>query len=144
MFLAKHRFIQTQPLSYLKVYRFRRLHQYPTGEAVPAWREVFHGQDTPRASWKARTRICCKAGDMFAVESDDTFVEPTEYIEKGRRLATLLGDNPEWPLTWPEKIQIIKGGQRAGARPPARRHSPRRPADQHRRRPGRVGEAGEL
>ena len=45
---------------------------------------------------------------MFAW-NDDTFVEPIEYVEKGRLLETLLGDNPEWSLTWAEKIQIIKG-----------------------------------
>ena len=104
VFLAKHRFIQTQPLTYLKVYHFD-VYATPQ-EKQYRLREVFHGQDTRRLLGAHPNLL--QAGDMFAW-SDDTFVEPTEYIEKGRRLETLLGDNPEWPLTWPEKIQIIKG-----------------------------------
>jgi serine/threonine protein kinase len=103
IFLAKHRFIQTQPLSYLKVYHFD---VYTTHEEKQyRLREVFHGQDTTRLLGAHPNLL--QAGDMFAW-NDDSFVEPTEYIEKGRRLETLLGDNPEWVLTWPEKIQIIK------------------------------------
>ena len=104
VFLAKHRFIQTQPLSYLKVYHFD---VYATPEEKQyRLREVFHGQDTTRLLGAHPNLL--QAGDMFAW-SDDTFVEPIDYIEKGRLLETLLGDNPEWSLTWPEKIQIIKG-----------------------------------
>ncbi len=104
VFLAKHRFIQTQPLTYLKVYHFD---VYTTPEEKQyRLREVFHGQDTRRLLGAHPNLL--QAGDMFAW-SDDTFVEPIDYIEKGRLLETLLGDNPEWPLTWPEKIQIIKG-----------------------------------
>jgi Protein kinase domain/Nuclease-related domain len=104
VFLAKHRFIQTQPLSYLKVYHFD---VYVTPEEkVYRLREVFHGQDATRLLGGHPNLL--HAGDIFAW-NDDTFVEPTEYVEKGRRVETLLGDNPEWPLTWPEKIQIIKG-----------------------------------
>jgi len=104
VFLAKHRFIQTQPLSYLKVYHFD---VYVTPEEKQyRLREVFHGQDATRLLGGHPNLL--QAGDVFAW-NDDSFVEPTEYVEKGRRLATLLGDNPEWSLTWPEKIQIIKG-----------------------------------
>ena len=104
VFLAKHRFIQTQPLTYLKVYHFD---VYTTpDEKRYRLREVFHGQDTRRLLGAHPNLL--QAGDMFAW-SDDTFVEPIDYIENGRCLATLLGDNPEWSLTWPEKIQIIKG-----------------------------------
>ena len=104
VFLAKHRFIQTQPLSYLKVYHFD---VYTTPEEKQyRLREIFHGQDTRRLLGAHPNLL--QAGDMFAW-SDDTFVEPIDYIEKGRLLETLLGDNPEWSLTWPEKIQIIKG-----------------------------------
>ena len=104
VFLAKHRFIQTQPLSYLKVYH---VDVYATPEEKQyRLREVFHGQDTTRILGAHPNLL--QAGDMFAW-SDDTFVEPIDYIEKGRLLETLLGDNPEWSLTWPEKIQIIKG-----------------------------------
>src|SRR5688572_365941 len=104
VFLAKHRFIQTQPLSYLKVYHFD---VYVTpAEKKYRLREVFHGQDATRLLGGHPNLL--QAGEIFAW-NDDTFVEPTEYVEKGRRLETLLGDNPEWLLTWPEKIQIIKG-----------------------------------
>ena len=104
VFLAKHRFIQTQPLTYLKVYHFD---VYTTPEEKRyRLREVFHGQDTRRLLGAHPNLL--QGGDMFAW-SDDTFVEPIDYIEKGRLLETLLGDNPEWSLTWPEKIQIIKG-----------------------------------
>jgi Protein kinase domain/Nuclease-related domain len=104
VFLAKHRFIQTQPLTYLKVYHFD---VYTTPEEKRyRLREVFHGQDTRRLLGMHPNLL--QGGDMFAW-SDDTFVEPIDYIEKGRLLETLLGDTPEWSLTWPEKIQIIKG-----------------------------------
>jgi Protein kinase domain/Nuclease-related domain len=104
VFLAKHRFIHTQPLSYLKVYHFD---VYTTPEEKQyRLREIFHGQDTTRLLGAHPNLL--QAGDMFAW-SDDIFVEPIDYIEKGRLLETLLGDNPEWLLTWPEKIQIIKG-----------------------------------
>jgi serine/threonine protein kinase len=104
VFLAKHRFIQTQPSTYLKVYHFD---VYVTPEEKQyRLREVFHGQDTRRLLGAHPNLL--QAGDMFAW-SDDTFVEPIDYIEKGRLLETLLGDSPEWLLTWPEKIQIIKG-----------------------------------
>jgi Protein kinase domain/Nuclease-related domain len=104
VFLGKHRFIQTQPLSYLKVYHFD---VYATPEEKQyRLREVFHGQDTMRLLGAHPNLL--QAGDMFAW-SDDNFVEPIDYIEKGRLLETLLGDNPEWALTWPERIQIIKG-----------------------------------
>jgi Protein kinase domain/Nuclease-related domain len=104
VFLAKHRFIQTQPLTYLKVYHFD---VYATPEEKQyRLREIFHGQDTRRILGAHPNLL--QAGDMFAW-SDDNFVEPIDYIEKGRLLETLLGDNPEWPLTWPERIQIIKG-----------------------------------
>jgi hypothetical protein len=104
VFLAKHRFIQTQPLSYLKVYHFD-VYVTPQ-EKQYRLREVFHSQDATRLLGGHPNLL--HAGDIFAW-NDDTFVEPTEYVEQGRRLETLLGDTPEWPLTWPEKIQIIKG-----------------------------------
>jgi Protein kinase domain/Nuclease-related domain len=103
VFLARHRFIQTQPLSYLKVYHFD-VYATPQ-EKRYRLREVFHGQDATRLLGAHPNLL--QAGDVFAW-NDDTFVEPTEYLEKGRLVETLLGNNPEWSLTWPEKIQIIK------------------------------------
>ena len=104
VFLARHRYIQTQPLSYLKVYHFD---VYSTPEEKRyRLREVFHGQDASRLLGGHPNLL--HAGDIFPW-NDDTFVEPTEFLEKGRRLETLLGDDPEWALDWAEKIQIIKG-----------------------------------
>jgi Nuclease-related domain len=81
VFLAKHRFIQTQPLSYLKVYHFD---VYATPEEKQyRLREVFHGQDATRLLGGHPNLL--HAGDIFAW-NDDTFVEPTEYVEKGRRV----------------------------------------------------------
>jgi serine/threonine-protein kinase len=45
---------------------------------------------------------------MFAW-NDDSFVEPTEYVEDGQILEVLLGEQRERLLTWEEKTQIIKG-----------------------------------
>lgn len=104
VFLAKHRFIHTQPLSCLKVYHFD-VYATPQ-EKEYRLREIFHGQDAMRLLGEHPNLL--HPGDMFAW-NDDSFVEPTEYFEKGVPLETLLGDDPEWQLTWPEKIRIIKG-----------------------------------
>ena len=104
VFLAKHRFIQTQPLTVLKVYHFD---VYATAEEKQyRLREIFHGQDAMRLLGVHPNLVRC--GDMFAW-NDDSFVEPIGYVEGGQLLERLLGKHPEWTLTWAEKIQIIKG-----------------------------------
>jgi serine/threonine protein kinase len=103
-FLARHRFIHTQPLTLLKVYH---LDVYATAEEKQyRLREIFHGQDGMRLLG-AHPNIV-RTGDMFAW-SDDSFVEPTEHVEGGQILEVLLGEHRERKLTWGEKTQIIKG-----------------------------------
>jgi serine/threonine protein kinase len=103
-FLAKHRFIHTQPLTVLKAYH---LDVYaPTEEKQYHLREIFHGQDGMRILGTHPNLV--RTGDIFAW-SDDCFVEPTEYIEGGQILEVLLGEHRERKLTWDQKSQIIKG-----------------------------------
>jgi serine/threonine protein kinase len=103
-FLARHRFIHTQPVTVLKVYH---LDVYaPAEEKQYRLREIFHGQDGMRLLGAHPNLI--RTGDMFAW-SDDCFVEPTEYVEGGHVLEVLLGEHRERTLTWEEKTQIIKG-----------------------------------
>ena len=109
VFLAKHRFIQTQPLSYLKVYHFD---VYTTPEEKRyRLREVFHGQDTTRLLGAHPNLL--QAGDMFAW-SDDSFVEPTEYIEKGRSTKTFRSQYFRVNLG-NSSVRMIYGGKRYGA-----------------------------
>jgi serine/threonine protein kinase len=103
-FLGKHRFIHTQPLTVLKVYH---LDVYASAEEkLYRLREIFHGQDGMRLLGVHPNLL--RTGDMFAW-SDDSFVEPTEYVEGGHILEVLLGEHRERTLTWEEKTQIIKG-----------------------------------
>jgi serine/threonine protein kinase len=103
-FLARHRFIHTQPLTVLKVYH---LDVYaPAEEKEYRLREIFHGQDAVRLLGAHPNLV--RTGDMFAW-SDDGFVEPTEYVEGGQILEVLLGEHRERALTWEEKARIIKG-----------------------------------
>jgi serine/threonine protein kinase len=114
-FLARHRFIHTQPLTVLKVF-----HQdiYASEEAKQyRLREIFHGQDGMRLLGAHPSLV--RTGDMFAW-SDDSFVEPTEYVEGGHLLEVLLSEHRERTLTWEEKTQIIKGV--AGGLAHAHRH----------------------
>jgi hypothetical protein len=77
VFLARHRFIQTQPLTVLKVYH---LDVYATAErsstasgrsSTPRTRCAPGGPPEPRP-----------LGDMFTW-NDDSFVEPVGYVEGG-------------------------------------------------------------
>ena len=141
VFLAKHRFIQTQPLTVPEGLPPRRL-RHGRGEAVPPPRDLPRpGRDaTPGGAPEPRPH----AGDMFAW-NDDTFVEPIDYVEEGRLLEWLLDKHSERAADLGRENPDHQGrGRGAGARPPARRHPPRRPPAQHRRRPGRGREAGEL
>jgi hypothetical protein len=114
-FLARHRFIHTQPVTVLKVYH---LDLYaPAEEKQYRLSEIFHGQDGMRLLGVHPNLV--RTGDMFAW-SDDSFVEPTEYVEGGQLLEVLLGEHRERALTWEEKTQIIKGV--AGGLAHAHRH----------------------
>jgi Protein kinase domain/Nuclease-related domain len=104
VFLARHRFIQTQPLTVLKVYH---LDVYATAEEKQyRIREIFHSHDAMRILGAHPNLVRC--GDMFTW-NDDSFVEPVGYVEGGQLLEWLLDKHSERTLTWDEKTQIIKG-----------------------------------
>jgi serine/threonine protein kinase len=104
LFLARHRFIHTQPLTVLKVYH---LDVYAAAaEKEVRLREIFHGQDAMRLLGTHANLV--RTGDMFPW-NDDGFVEPTDFIEGGQILEWLLDKHCEQALTWVEKSQIIKG-----------------------------------
>jgi serine/threonine protein kinase len=104
LFLARHRFIHTQPLTVLKVYHFD---VYTTAEEKQyRLREIFHAQDAMRLLGTHPNLV--RTGDMFTW-NDDCFVEPTDFIEGGQILEWLLDKHCERGLTWDEKTQIIKG-----------------------------------
>ena len=104
VFLARHRYIETQPLIVLKVYH---LDVYATNEDKKyRIREIFHSQDAMRLLGAHPNLV--RTGDMFSW-NDDSFVEPVGYIEGGQLLEWLLDKHSERDLTWDEKTRIIKG-----------------------------------
>jgi serine/threonine protein kinase len=104
VFLARHRFIHTQPLTVLKVYH---LDVYATAdEKQYRIQEIFHSHDAMRILGVHPNLVRC--GDMFSW-NDDSFVEPVGYIEGGQLLEWLLDKHSERALTWDEKAGIIKG-----------------------------------
>jgi hypothetical protein len=104
VYLAKHRYIATQPYTTLKVFHFN---VYANDEEKRyRLREVFHGQDAMRLLGSHPNLL--RTGDMFAW-NDDSFVEPVEYLERGRNLETLLTKGVARRLTWEHKKRIIKG-----------------------------------
>lgn len=103
-FLAKHRYIQSQPLTVLKVYH---LDVYATAdEKQYRIREIFHSHDAMRILGVHPNLVRC--GDMFTW-NDDSFVEPVGYVQGGQLLEWLLDKHSERTLTWEEKTRIIKG-----------------------------------
>jgi hypothetical protein len=104
VFLARHRFIHTQPLIVLKVYH---LDVYATAdEKQYRIREIFHAQDAMRLLGAHPNLV--RIGDMFSW-NDDSFVEPVGYVEGGQLLEWLLDKHSELVLTWDEKTRIITG-----------------------------------
>lgn len=104
LFLARHRCIHTRPLTALKVFH---LDVYaPQAEKDYRVMEIFHGQDAMRILGSHPNLV--RSGDVFAW-NDDSFVEPTEYVEDGQILETLLAEQREQSMTWGQKVQIIKG-----------------------------------
>src|SRR6202008_641336 len=94
VFLAKHRFIQTQPLTVLKVYH---LDVYATAdEKQYRIREIFHSHDAMRLLGMHPNLI--RSGDMFTW-NDDSFVEPVGYVEGAQQLEWLLDKHSEQTLT---------------------------------------------
>src|SRR5262245_24871162 len=104
VFLARHRYIETQPLIVLKVYHFD---VYAAAEEKQyRIREIFHSQDAMRLLGTHPNLV--RTGDMFSW-NDDSFVEPVGYIEGGQLLEWLLDKHSERELTWEEKTRVIKG-----------------------------------
>lgn len=104
VFLARHRFIHTQPLTVLKVYH---LDVYATAdEKQYRIREIFHSHDAMRILGVHPNLVRC--GDMFPWD-DDSFVEPVGYLEGGQLLEWVLDKRSERALTWEEKTRVIKG-----------------------------------
>lgn len=104
VFLARHRFIQSQPLTVLKVYH---LDVYATAdEKQYRIREIFHSHDAMRILGVHPNLIRC--GDMFTW-NDDSFVEPVGYVEGAQQLEWALDRQSERILTWDEKARIIRG-----------------------------------
>ena len=140
VFLARHRFIQTQPLTVLKVYH---LDVYATAdEKQYRIREIFHSHDAMRLAGDApeprplrrhvrlERRQLRRAGRLRRGRATSRVV-----ARQAQRAGFDLGrENPDHQGR----------GRGAGARPQARRHPPGRPPPQHRHRPGRGRQAGEL
>jgi hypothetical protein len=103
VYLAKHRYISTQPQTALKVFHFD---VYAKDEEKQyRLREIFHGQDAMRLLGTHPNLV--RTGDMFAW-GDDSFVEPVEYLARGQYLETLLGKGGDRKLTWQTKTRVIK------------------------------------
>src|SRR3954468_6722107 len=104
VFLARHRYIQTQPLTVLKVYH---LDVYATpDEKQHRIGEIFHSHGAMRILGVHPNLVRC--GDMFAW-NDDSFVEPVGYVEGAQLLEWFLDKHSERTLTWDERTRIIKG-----------------------------------
>lgn len=104
IFLARHRYIETKPMTVLKVYHFD---VYASEEEkIYRIQEIFHGQDAVRLLGSHPNLV--RTGDMFAW-NDDSFVEPVEYLEFGHRLEVLLDIEKAEDIPWLEKERIIKG-----------------------------------
>jgi serine/threonine protein kinase len=104
VFMARHRYIQSQPLTVLKVYH---VDLYATSdEKQYRIREIFHSHDAMRILGVHPNLVRC--GDMFPW-NDDSFVEPVGYVEGGQLLEWMLDKRSEQALTWDEKTRIIKG-----------------------------------
>lgn len=104
VFLARHRCLNTQPMTVLKVYH---LDVYASAaEKDYRVKEIFHGQDAMRLLGAHPNLV--RTGDMF-YWNDDCFVEPTDFIEGAQTLEWLLDKQCDQILSWEEKTRIIKG-----------------------------------
>ncbi|MEM7203112.1 MAG: protein kinase [Planctomycetota bacterium] len=102
VFLAKHRYIRTRPKTILKVFHFDVYSS--EAEKERQIEAIFHDQNAMRLLGAHPNLI--DTSDMFAW-GDDKFVLPTEYIERGRPLETLLARDEDRDLTWHEKADIV-------------------------------------
>ena len=103
VFLANHRHVRTRPATVMRVHHFD---PYAPGSRRERQIEgIFHHQDAMRLLG-AHPNVM-KTGDVFAWE-DNLFVEPTEYVEDGLPLATLLERHEEGALAWERKVEIVR------------------------------------
>jgi tRNA A-37 threonylcarbamoyl transferase component Bud32 len=102
VFIAEHRYIKTYPKTILKVYQFD-----PYASAADKDRQIrsiFHDPEAMRMMPPHPNII--RTSDMFAWEHDK-FVLPTEYLEHGRTLETLLDRGEDRQMTWAMKREVI-------------------------------------
>ena len=103
VFLANHRHVKARPATVLRVHHFDPY----APEAVRARQieGIFHHQDALRMVGAHPNVI--RTGDVFAWE-DNLFVEPTEYVEDGLPLATLIERRGEAAVPWERKVDIVR------------------------------------
>lgn len=103
VYLASHRYIKTRPKTILKVYHFDVYASQPEKERqIEA---IFHDQNAVRLLGVHPNIV--HTGDIFAFE-DNKFVLPTEFIEGGRPLETLIAKEEDRQIKWAEKAAIIQ------------------------------------
>lgn len=103
VFIARHRYIKTRPMTILKVFHFDA---YTSDASKQRQIEaIFHDQDAMRLLGAHPNLI--DTMDMFAWD-DTKFVLPTEYIEAGRPLELLLEGGEDRQIEWAEKADIIR------------------------------------
>jgi hypothetical protein len=103
VFLANHRHIRTRPATVLRVHHFDPY--APEEQRGRQIEGIFHHQDAMRLLGVHPNVI--RSGDVFAWE-DNLFVEPTEYVEDGFTLATLLERHGEGAVPWERKVEIVR------------------------------------
>lgn len=103
VFLANHRHIRTRPATILRVHHFDPY--APESQRERQIEAIFHDQDAMRLV-SAHPNVM-RTGDVFAWE-DNLFVEPTEYVEDGLPLATVLERREQGAMAWERKIDIVR------------------------------------
>ena len=103
VFLANHRHVSTRPATVLRVHHFDPY--APAEKRARQIEGIFHAQDALRLLGAHPNVI--RTGDVFAWE-DNLFVEPTEYVEDGHTLATLLEKGEEEAVPWERKLDIVR------------------------------------
>ena len=103
VYLGSHRFIRTRPKTILKVYHFDVYATEP--EKARQIEAIFHDQNAVRLLGVHPNIV--HTGDIFAWE-DNKFVLPTEYVDGGRPLETLLAKEEDRKIKWAEKAAIVQ------------------------------------
>lgn len=103
VFLANHRHVRTRPATILRVHHFDPY--APEKEKARQMEAIFHDQDAMRLVGAHPNVV--RTGDVFAWE-DNLFVEPTEYVEDGVPLSTLIGEHGVEGIPWARKVDIVR------------------------------------